>query len=175
MQAVLDRRGSTGRPCIDFLRGLILQLSYRALILSISILGRWNLASFRKHLFMGSDIRETRASRISYLCAAGRKGFWAARLCGLELASNNLRDPLFGSLPGYQLGQNGADDVCTCTDSDALGRTAQRKVRADYLKCFWPALKDMIYHRLYCRLESPDSGSVIYFPNACGQALTQRD
>jgi hypothetical protein len=35
---------------------------------------------------VGSDIYESRANRISYLQSTGRKGFWAGRLCGLELA-----------------------------------------------------------------------------------------
>jgi hypothetical protein len=43
----------------------------------------------QNHLFVGSDIYESRANRISYLQSAGGKGFWAARVCGLELASKN--------------------------------------------------------------------------------------
>ncbi len=42
----------------------------------------------QNHLFVGSDIREIRAYRISYLRATGRKGFLEACRRRSEAASN---------------------------------------------------------------------------------------
>src|SRR6266404_6508703 len=44
---------------------------------------------FQKHLFVGSDIRESDARRIRYLRTTGRKGFWATRRRRPQMASNS--------------------------------------------------------------------------------------
>jgi hypothetical protein len=43
-----------------------------------------------KHLFLGRDFRKSHPYRISYLRAAGRKGFWATRRRGPEVGSSAL-------------------------------------------------------------------------------------
>jgi hypothetical protein len=61
--------------------------------------------SAQKHLFVGTDIRESHACRISYLRATERRAFWATHGRRSDVASNSYlpRSPFVDRMPVFRV------------------------------------------------------------------------